>query len=304
MKIDNYFRTSTDNNLFFFSHSQDLDVLQEKSRLYAKEITEHNHDVFSNLHSLLQTIEEEHEENIKNIFLKPLEIIENSKKILLETNEILENDEIMNESLDTIITDLTIVLTVVANFNEYLESNLIKLKVSNLMENPLRMLFDGTMKCNPMIVSPKFINHNEYIENDVVVFENSFYGSGYDEHSNESSHFKQDMLSNVVRKTRTVSNKSSTFERDYSPTYVPQISQKSTESFPVSQYRKNNQTRTVIQNSKSQIVQIVSAHNLCSIMYKPENSTNLQVCALYNMTLLSASNIIFQKDLIRYFLLK
>lgn len=267
--------------------------------MYAKENMTHNHDVFTKLHTLLETIQKEHEDKIKDCFLEPLKQAEDIKTQLSEVhrqiNLILRETKTMERlEIDYMMEGVPVGVTIDVKYNK----NHYKLKDSKIMEDSLRMLFDETLRCEPSITSCDYDieYYKKYEESDEIVYEESFYDCGFNELSNESTPIKKDPLSGATPKSTTVvTNKSPTIELPFIPRY--HIGRKFAG-------RKSCQARTSIKNVESQIVQIASADSLCAIKYKTDKGSKPEYCSIYNIESLEVSTISFQKDIIRYFLLK
>lgn len=256
----------------------------------------HNHDVFAKLHSLLESIEKEHEDKIRDLFLEPLKQAEKIKKELSEVHQhlniILDETKTMERwEIDHMMEDVPVGVTIDMKYDE----NQYKLQDSKIMEDSLRMLFDETLRCERSITFCDYDieYYKKYEESDEIVYEDSFFECGFNELSNESTPIKQDPLAGAIPKSTAVNiNKSPTFELPFTPQYNYGGQFGGRRSFQS------------IKNVESKIVQIVSADSLCLIKYKTDKGSKLEYCSIYNMALFSVSTILFQKDIIRYFLVK
>lgn len=260
----------------------------------------HNHDMFEKLHGLLETIEKEHEDKFRVEVLEPINEILAFKFILLKARKELkgfiqynkdygaECDLELESMMDDMMEKLAVGITIDVDFDKSQYS----LKDYNEMENSLRMLFEDTLKCEPLITlkSHETKYHIKYPKKDEIVFEKSFHGSEYDEQCNESTPFKQVKCSGAVPKYNEP-----TFQLPFVPRYT---------NIRKIVDPKRHQTERFIKNVESEIVQIISADSLSSIHYRSNNSSELKVCSLFNMEQLNASDISYQKDIIRYFLVK
>lgn len=273
-------------------------------------IRKHNHDVFTKLHSLLETFENENNDKLAEEFLVPLETIELDKNTLYKACEHMESyirytkdhdskndkplcDLVLDQMMDEMMENMAVGVKIDINFEE----SQYKLKDFNEMENSLRMLFGDTLKSKPLATpkSYEIIYHTKYTKKDEIVFEKSFHGSEYDEQSNESTPFKQVKCSGAIPKSNALIINDTTLQLPFIPRY--NSSRKNVD-------QRSNQIQKTFKNVESQIVQIVSAESLCSIQYKTNTSSKLKLCSIFNMALFNATNISYQKDIIRYFLVK
>ncbi|CAO1431200.1 unnamed protein product [Diamesa hyperborea] len=197
----------------------------------------------------------------------------------------------LERTMDDLLEELPVGVKIDINF----EKSQYKLIDINQMENSLRMLFGDSLKCDPLLTHMNFkIKYNtKYSKKDELTYEKSFYGVKYNERDSESTPIKQAKCLDEVSKYNDLAINESTFELPSIPQY-----NSSRQIFKQMSY----QTEQSFKNVESEIVQIVSAENLCSIRYKTNTSCKIKVCSLFNMTLSNTFNVSYQEDLIRYFL--